>query len=511
MEAFTRICWIAAAVGMMAVPLTACTSSTPTSGANEPPKAGSPTASAPPSGQTAPSAGTQEVTLRVMDWSDSTKALREDFHKKFMEKYPNIKIQYTQLTIDQFKNTVLTAVKSDDAPDLFPVPTGMKLSTLVKDGWFQPLDPLMDDAFKSMFVDGTFLEGTTMVGGKIYSIPEALSLPSTLVFYNKKLFKEAGLDPAQPPKTYAEFRDAAKKITQAGKGKYYGIIEGGKQTNRWQQTALDWSSMGGSGLNGNSPVSLVTKKTTYDSKPVLDVFELFKNMTKDGSFHPKTMSITAPEARALFAQGQAGFIVQGAWNVGVWNKDNPDLDYGVMAPPLPDSGQKGALPMTNSGAWIGLGAKSKHPKEAALYLKEYYGSDLFQPKKVESGDSFSVVKGINEKYSKAAQLKQYYDISMQISRIVPDPSIANPAAADVFAEFKDVHPNLGELLAGVAAGAVNDEANKLGELSKQLDKAWAAAIDAAQKKGAKVDAKTFEFANWDPMKNYGSDEYKALK
>lgn len=505
MKQLTRQTLFSTAAAMLVMSLAACTSS---GSAGETKQPTSTAQTAKPAEQS--SGAQQQITLRVMDWSDSTKAIREEFHKKFMEKYPNIKIQYTQLTIDQFKNTILTAVKSDDAPDLFPVPTGMKIATLVKDGWYQPLDPYIDDSFKNMFVDGTFLEGTTMVGGKVYSTPEALSLPGTLVFYNKKLFSEAGLDPANPPKTYSEFRDAAKKITMAGKGKYYGIIEGGKQTNRWLSTVQDWSSLGGSGLNANSPISLVTKKTTYDSKPVLDVFNLFKGMTLDGSYHPKTMSLTAPEARALFAQGQAGFIVQGAWNIGVWNKDNPDLDYGVMPPPVPDSGRKGSIPMTNSGAWLGLSAKSKHQNEAVLYLKEYYASDWFQPQKVESGDSFSPIKGVNEKYAKAAQLKQYYDICMEYGRIIPDPAILNGAAADVFAEFKDVHPNLGELLAGVVAGAVKDESSKLNDLSKQLDKAWTSAIDATQKKGAKIEAKDFEFPNWDAMKSYSIDDYKSL-
>lgn len=452
-----------------------------------------------------------QVVLRVMDWSDSVKSLRDEFHKKFMEKYPNIKIEYTQLTVDQFKNTVITAVKTNDAPDLFPVPTGMKLSTLVKDKWFQPLDPYIDDAFKNQFIDGTFQNGTTMVDGKIYSIPEAMSLPSTLVFYNKKLFREAGLDPEKPPATYAEFRDYAQKITAAGKGKYYGIIEGGKQSNRWLSTLREWSSLGGSGLNGNSPVSLATKQPTYDSQAVLDVFGLFKGLAKDGSFHPKTMSISAPEARALFAQDQAGFIIQGAWNVGVWNKDNPKLEYGVMAPPLPESGRKGSIPVTSSGAWIGLSANSKHPKEAALYLKEFYGGDFFQPKRVESGDSFSVVKGVNEKYAKAPQLKAYYDIVQNYGRMIPDPSVRNPDTAAVFSEFKDVHPDAGEILSAVVAGAMKDEKEALAQYSKQLGTAWNSAVEAAKGKGAKVSGADFEFPNWDPMKNYTSEDYKALK
>lgn len=451
-----------------------------------------------------------KVVLRIMDWSDSVKDIREEFHKQFMEKYPDIQIEYTQLTIDQYKNTILTAVKSGEAPDLFPVPSGMKLAPLVEEGWFQPLDPYIDDDFKNIFEDGTFQNGITMIDDQIYSIPEAAPMPSSLVFYNKKLFEEAGLDPESPPKTYSELKEYAKKITEAGNGQYYGFIEGGKQSARWLETIRGWASLAGAGLNGNSPINLATNEPTYDSEEVLGIFDLFSDMSNDGSFHPKTMSISAPEARALFGQGQAAFLVQGAWCIGVWNTDNPDLEYGVMAPPTPDSGRKGSIPIPSVGAWIGLSKDSKHPEEAALYLKEYYGGDYFQKARVEQGDAFSVVKDINEKYANVEQLSQYYEIVQEYGRTVPDPIVRNPDTANVFVEYKDVNPSIGELLGGVIAGAIKDPKSGLTKYSNDVDAAWDHAIKAAQNKEIDVDSSDFIFENWDPMENYTSRDYEAL-
>lgn len=453
----------------------------------------------------------EEVTLRIMDWSDSSKTIREEFHKQFMEKYPNIKIEYTQLTLDQFKNTILTAVKSGEAPDLFPVPSGMKLSTLVADGWFQPLDPLIDDEFKSLFMEGTFQNGTTMVDGQIYSIPENASMPHSLVFYNKKLFQEAGLDPSNPPSTYSELREAAKKITEAGNGSYYGFIEGGKQSNRWATMARDWSSLAGEGLNEASPINLATGETTYDSGAIIDVFNLMQGMMEEGSFHPKTMSISAPEARALFGQGQAAFLVQGAWCIGVWNKENPELDYGVMAPPVPDSGRSGSIAVGSPAPWVGIYAKSDHPEEAALYLKELYGGGFFQEKRAEIGDAFSVVKGVNEAHIVVPQLKQYYEIVQEFGNQIPEPSVRNPETANVFAEFKDVNPNLGALLGGYVAGAIDEIEGMLSQYSDHLGKAWNDAIQAASSKGSKVEASDFLFPNWNSLKPYTVEDYQTLQ
>ncbi len=50
------------------------------------------------------------------------------------------------------------------------------------------------------------------IGGKLYGMPFNTSAP--MLYYNKDMFKAAGLDPAKPPRTYAEVLDAAKKLTK---------------------------------------------------------------------------------------------------------------------------------------------------------------------------------------------------------------------------------------------------------------------------------------------------------
>lgn len=451
----------------------------------------------------------EQVTLRVMDWADSEKPYREQFIKDFEAKYPNIKIEYTLLTVDQFQNTILTAVKSGDAPDLFPLPSSMKLSMAVKEGWYQPLDTYLDDEFKNSFIDGAFLEGTTMLDGKIYSIPALAGVPSSLLYYNKQLFRDAGLDPENPPKTYSEFREAAKKITEAGKGKAYGIIEGGKQIGRWKITATDWSALAGSGLGSDSPLAIADGKTGYDTSAVLSVFDLLKGLKADGSYHPKTMNISAPEARALFGEGQAGFIIQGEWCIGVWKKNNPDLDFGVMAPPVPDDGQKGYLPKVSYQPWIGMSASTEHPKEAALYLKEYF-SQQYQSVLVKNGDRFSILKDVNEQSAEIEQFKQYYEIVQQYARLVPSVNVRNPEISAVMANFKDPKPGLGDILQGVVAGAIKDASTPLKQLTNQVDKALDAAIEQAKAGGAKVERSDFAFPNWSVDKDYTAADYQAL-
>jgi multiple sugar transport system substrate-binding protein len=427
------------------------------------------------------------ITLRVMDWSDSTRPIREEFHKQFMEKYP------------QVTNIEYTAVRSGEAPDLFPPPIGFKLPSLVEDGWFQPLDPYVEDGFYDIFSDGLIAEGSTMVNGEVYAIPMDVPQLSTLVFYNKELFRKAGLDPEQPPKTYEEFREYAHKITEAGNGEFYGFIEGGRQTNRWQFAAQDWSSLSGSGLSQDSPVSLITGEAPFHTDAVVKVFDLFAGLADDGSIHPQTSGMSAPEARQLFANGEAGFIIQGAWNIGLWNKTNPELDYGVMAPPLPEGGRKASINVTVAPG-LGISADSEYPEEAALYLQEFYGGGFFQEEAVKGNFNFSVVDGISEEFATGKML-EFYNFHDEYAVLGPNPSV-DPDVTKVFSEYADVTPGMGEILQAVAITGLRDYEPMLQELSEKTDAALAKAIEKAKEKGVDVSIDDFKHSNWDPMNNY---------
>lgn len=56
------------------------------------------------------------------------------------------------------------------------------------------------------------LHANATVDGELYAVPYQNSTP--LLYYNKDHFKEAGLDPEQPPKTWAELVADAKKLTK---------------------------------------------------------------------------------------------------------------------------------------------------------------------------------------------------------------------------------------------------------------------------------------------------------
>ncbi len=233
----------------------------------------------------------EKVTLKIIDWSDSTKERREAFHKKFMEENPNVTIEYTVLTADQFKETVISAIKAGNAPDLFPLPSGMKLSAALKENWFMPMNDYVSDDFLNTFADGALNEGITTIDGKTYVLPESANIINTLVFYNKNVLKEAGIDESQLPKTRSEFIDVCRKISDAGNGKYFGIIDSGAQANRLELALRSLASLDGGKCSDISQMILVDGQNTLNSEAMQSAFDFYDTLVKEGCFHPDTVSI----------------------------------------------------------------------------------------------------------------------------------------------------------------------------------------------------------------------------
>ncbi|MFI7451860.1 ABC transporter substrate-binding protein [Nonomuraea sp. NPDC049714] len=106
--------------------------------------------------------------------------------------------------------------------------------------------------------------------GKIYGVPNVHY--GVGLVYNRKLFTEAGLDPNTPPTTWAEIREAAKKIAGLGAGHVgYGEYSGGN-TGGWHFTQAIYGR-GGSILTPddkqaafNSPEGKAVLQTLHDMR-----------------------------------------------------------------------------------------------------------------------------------------------------------------------------------------------------------------------------------------------------
>ena len=286
--------------------------------------------------------------------------------------------------IDQQSSTM---VQNNSAPDILNLNV---YASYAKDGLLYSADEVLSPAVKSDLLPNFVKSGTYQ--GKMYGMPDLSS--ARALFYNKTLFEQAGI--AAPPKTWAEFEDAARKIKALGKGAVgyaepLGPEESQAEFSIWLvNNGGDWKS--GDTWTINSPQNIQALeflKKLADEK--LTQNNPGKTNRTDGAF-------------SLFSSGKAGMVVGFSPLAATLDTDKK-VEYGIAPMPTRD----GSAPQTY-GVTDYLMAFKKPGNQAAV--KAFY--DLYyQPDQVNAfikAEGFlPVTKTGVQQFSSDPALKVYLD------------------------------------------------------------------------------------------------------
>ncbi len=277
--------------------------------------------------------------IRLKYWMVS--AMKElPFHvTEFNRTHQNIIVESTPLPWNEHEKKILTSILSENPPDVvFLVTPVAKWATRLA---LTPLDDLIKrDSFdSSIFFSALWDE--MKFKDHIYALP--LYSNSYAFFYNKRLFREAGLDPEKPPRTWNKVLEySSKLIKKDSKGNFtqMGFIPtyGNIQTS----VIMAWE-LGAQMLSNDGA------KVSLTNKPTLDAFNWIVNFYNQ--YNLKDISTFV--AGFGFAE-QHGFISE---KLGMMILDNsfPDqiklynknLDYGVADIPA----FEGHPPVSSTGSW----------------------------------------------------------------------------------------------------------------------------------------------------------------
>ncbi len=477
---------------------------------------------------TIPSSGaklpTDKVNFRWIDSGDLKALFYKQYFAAYQQAHPNITIQYDALPWSEIEKIVPLGVQTGNAHDAFAVPLNVPGAQAVREGWVAPLDEVVPNfqRWKDSFPFGSFLDGVHVFNGKTYTFPVTSSKRyGTLTLCNTEIMQRAGYDPATKPFTWDELRAAAKKITEQGKGQYYGTIFGAKSTQRLAEFVRNLGRMAGASASGGSPgnesIDWKTGQYVFTSDQYLAAINLLLALNADGSIFPGSLGLDETAARARMPQGVAGFIIEGPWNIPQWPRENPAFKFEVTSTPLPNNGAPIPLTFEETGAnqmWV----YAKSPNKAiAGDMFAYTGSEDGQTAIVVAteGNLRALLPQANERAQQSKQLDPHASKALELYdqqiRTGPLPVVRNPDVAQVLLELKNVTPDFGQTIQGLFAGQLKDPKAAMKDLQDRMDKELERAIKAAQAKGAKVSRDDWKFANWDPTKDYTKADYDAAK
>ena len=164
-----------------------------------------------------------DTTLKLVEVITSperTETLKE-IVKRFETANPGVNVEITSLPWGQAFEKFATIVSAGDTPDVVEMPDRWQ-ALYADNGMLESLEPYLAKWEHTKELNSRALEMGRYVKNTAYGLPYGFYLRA--LFYNKKLFAEAGI--AGPPKTLDEFREAAKKIS-AMPGKSGYCLRGG--------------------------------------------------------------------------------------------------------------------------------------------------------------------------------------------------------------------------------------------------------------------------------------------
>lgn len=204
--------------------------------------------------------------------------LIDGYAAEFEKQNPGIKIK--PIYAGDYVQTIgkaLTAMKGGDTPEM-AILLAADIITLTDENAVVAVDDLAktaeDKAWLSGFFPG-FMENAQL-GGKTYAIPFQRSTP--VLYWNKDLFKEAGLDPEKGPANWQEMADFAKKLTK--KDASGNVTQWGVQIPTDGNTS--WLFTGLTTANGARLFTPDGKKTNFADPKVVEALQYLIDLSKNG-------------------------------------------------------------------------------------------------------------------------------------------------------------------------------------------------------------------------------------
>jgi sn-glycerol 3-phosphate transport system substrate-binding protein len=249
----------------------------------------------------------------------------------------------------------LTAVKSGEPP-VTSILLSTDMFTLIDEDAIQPFDDLVktpeDKAWLKSFYPA-FMENS-QTGGKTWGIPFQRS--TIVLYYNKEMFKEVGLDPNRPPATWKEMTEYAQKLTKrdaSGKVTQWGVQIPSSGFPYWLFQGLAIQ-------NGGILMNSAGTQTFYDKKEVVDALQYWVDLVNKYKVHPEGIVEWGTTPKDFFERKVAMIWTTTGNLTNV--KNNAKFDFGVAM--LPAGTQRGSP--TGGGNFYMFKKSTPAQREAAF-------------------------------------------------------------------------------------------------------------------------------------------------
>lgn len=253
---------------------------------------------------------------------------------EFQKRNPDIKISAMSMGAGAMNpQKLMTSIVGHVPPDVIRQDR-FTIGDWASRGAFQPLDGYL--AGEKSDPEGVHPENyypaawnEALYKGKVYGIPAGID--DRMLYYNRALFREVGLDPDKPPQTWDELLDVAKKLTKLNPdGTYQRIGFIPNYGNSWLYL-YSWQN-GGEFLSADGRTcTLAAPENIGALQYMTDVYDALGGNNKVSIYQS---GFQGGEQDPFFT-GKLGMKIDGNWTVGNIARYAPGLDFAVAPAPVP--------------------------------------------------------------------------------------------------------------------------------------------------------------------------------
>jgi len=298
--------------------------------------------------------GTDDGTQLTLWTRAATQARADQLIQAYNASHKN-HVTATYVPTDDYQTKIGAAAAANGLPDLFSADV-VFMPNWTSAGLFTDLTdrinsmPNIDKVAKGGIDSGTWQ-------GKKYGMPFVADL--SVWMWNKKLFKQAGLDPDKGPASLTEFAADARAVAKLGNGVYgtmWGGNCGGCEVFTWFPIA--WAD----GKDIMNPEGTESDANNDEWKAI---FKVFHDLAADGTaMMPQTKDEAGPTWTSYFPKGIIGVMPMPATLVGLSGGALADSDIGVT----PIAGINGGQSTFIGGDDIGVSRDSKKADAAWNFI-----------------------------------------------------------------------------------------------------------------------------------------------
>jgi sn-glycerol 3-phosphate transport system substrate-binding protein len=283
----------------------------------------------------------------------------EALSKEFNESQADYKVvPVFKGTYPETLNAGIAAFRAKQPPAIMQVFDAGTGTMMAAEGAIKPVAEILS-------MGGTPFDKSQYLPGIVsyYSKPDGtmLSFPynssSPILYYNKDIFQKAGLDVDNPPKTWNEVWDAARKIKSSGAAPC-GF------TSTWltwihTENFAAWNNyQWGTQENGIAGQNV---ELTVNTEPFVKHFQMLADLAKDGTF--KYGGRTS-EAKQIFLAGECGIFTESSGGLGDVVKSGMNFGTGML--PY-DTESQNTIP-GGASLWVFAGKSDEEYKGVAAFF-----------------------------------------------------------------------------------------------------------------------------------------------